>query len=35
MKSNIEIVHDALEQVVNQKRIDAWEQYFSKDYVAR
>ncbi len=35
MKSNAEIVHDALEQIVNQKRIDAWDQYFSSDYVAR
>jgi len=35
MKSNAEIIHDVLEQVVNQKRIDAWDQYFSPDYVAR
>jgi len=35
MKSNAEIIHDALEQVVNQKRIDAWDEYFSPDYVAR
>jgi predicted ester cyclase len=35
MKSNAEIVHEVLEQVVNQKRIDAWDQYFSPDYIAR
>jgi len=35
MKSNIEIIHDVIEQVVNQKRIDAWDQYFSQDYIAR
>ncbi len=35
MKSNAEIVRDVLEQVVNQKKIDAWDQYFSQDYVAR
>ncbi len=35
MKSNAEIIHDVLEQVVNQKRIDAWDQYFSPDYIAR
>ncbi|MCX6092270.1 MAG: ester cyclase [Candidatus Bipolaricaulota bacterium] len=35
MKSNAEIVRDVLEQVVNQKKIDAWDQYFSPDYIAR
>jgi len=35
MKSNAEIIRDVLEQVVNQKRIDAWDQYFSQDYIAR
>ncbi|MFC2077818.1 ester cyclase [Candidatus Bipolaricaulota bacterium] len=35
MKSNAEIIHEVLEQVVNQKRIDAWDEYFSQDYVAR
>jgi len=34
-KTNTEIIHDVLEQVVNRKRIDAWDQYFSEDYVAR
>jgi len=35
MKSNTQIIHDVLEQVVNQKRIDAWDEYFSSDYIAR
>jgi predicted ester cyclase len=35
MKSNAEIIQDVIEQVVNQKRIDAWDQYFSQDYIAR
>jgi predicted ester cyclase len=35
MKPNAEIVRDVLEQVVNQKKIDAWDLYFSSDYVAR
>jgi len=35
MKSNAEIVRDVLEQVVNQKKIDAWDEYFSPDYIAR
>jgi predicted ester cyclase len=35
MKSNAEIIHDVLEQVVNRKRIDAWDEYFSPDYIAR
>jgi len=35
MKSNAQIIHDVLEQVVNQKRIDAWDEYFSPNYVAR
>lgn len=35
MKSNVEIIQDVLEQVVNQKRIDAWDKYFSPDYIAR
>ena len=34
-KANTEIIHDALEQIVNQKRIDAWDEYFSPDYIAR
>ena len=35
MKSNVEIIQDVLEQVVNQKRIDVWDKYFSQDYIAR
>jgi len=35
VKSNVEIIQDVLEQVVNQKRIDAWDKYFSQDYIAR
>ena len=35
MKSNTEIIQDALEQIVNQKRIAAWDEYFSPDYIAR
>ena len=35
MKSNVEIIRDVLEQVVNQKRIDAWDKFFSRDYIAR
>ena len=34
-RTNTEIIHDVLEQVVNQKRIDAWDEYFSPDYIAR
>jgi len=35
MKSNAEIVRGVLEEVVNQKKIGAWDDYFSPDYVAR
>ena len=35
MNSNAEIVQEVIERVVNQKRIDAWDQYFSQDYIAR
>jgi predicted ester cyclase len=35
MKSNVEIIQDVIEQVVNQKKIEAWDQYFSQDYIAR
>jgi hypothetical protein len=31
MKSNVEIIQDVIEQVVNQKKIDIWDQYFSQD----
>jgi len=35
MKSNVKIIREVLEQVVNQKRIDKWDDYFSPDYIAR
>jgi predicted ester cyclase len=35
MKSNVEIIQDTIEQVVNQKKIDIWDQYFSQDYISR
>lgn len=35
MKSNVEIIQDAIEQIVNQKKIDKWDQYFSPDYISR
>jgi len=35
MKANVEIIHEVLEQVVNQHRIDAWDKFFSPDYIAR
>jgi hypothetical protein len=35
MKSNVEIIQDVIEQIVNQKEIDKWDQYFSEDYIAR
>ena len=35
MKSNVEIIQDVIEQVVNQKKIDNYDQYFSPDYISR
>ena len=35
MKSNIEIIQETIEQIVNQKKIDLWDEYFSPDYLAR
>ena len=35
MQSNIEIIQDIFEQIVNQKKIDNWDQYFSQDYISR
>jgi predicted ester cyclase len=35
MKSNVEIIQDVIEQIVNQKKIDKWDQYFSADYISR
>jgi len=35
MKSNVEIIQETIDQVVNQKKIERWDQYFSPDYIAR
>jgi len=35
MKSNVEIIQEIFEQIVNQKKIDQWDQYFSSDYISR
>lgn len=35
MKSNVEIIQDTIEQIVNQKNIELWDQFFSPDYIAR
>ncbi len=35
MKTNVEIIQETIEQIVNQKKIDDWDQFFSPDYVAR
>lgn len=35
MKSNLEIIQDTIGRIVNQKKIDAWDQYFNPDYIAR
>ena len=35
MHPNVKIIREVLEQVVNQKRIDKWDDYFSPDYIAR
>jgi len=34
MKTNVEIIQETIEQVVNQKKIELWGQYFSQVYVA-
>ena len=34
MKSNIEIIQEVIEQVVNQKKIKKWDLFFSQDYMA-
>jgi hypothetical protein len=34
MKPNAAIVREVLEEVVNQKKIDAWDEYFSPEYIA-
>ncbi len=35
MKSNVEIIQDTIEQIVNQKKIEKWDQHFSPDYIER
>jgi len=35
MKSNVEIIQEIAEQVVNQKKLDIYDQYFSQDYISR
>jgi predicted ester cyclase len=35
MKSNVEIIQDTIEQIVNRKKIEKWDQYFSPDYISR
>ena len=35
MKTNVEIIQDTIEQIVNRKDIEKWDQYFSPDYIAR
>jgi predicted ester cyclase len=35
MKSNVEIIQDIVEQVVNQKKLDIYDKYFSQDYISR
>ena len=34
MKTNIEIIQETIEQIVNQKKIDLWNTFFSPDYIA-
>ncbi len=34
MKSNVEIIQDVIEQIVNQKKIDKWDYFFSPEYIA-
>jgi predicted ester cyclase len=35
MKTNVEIIQDTIEQIVNQKKIEMWDRFFSPDYLAR
>jgi ketosteroid isomerase-like protein len=35
VRTNVETIQEAIEQIVNQKRIDRWDRYFAADYVAR
>jgi predicted ester cyclase len=34
MKTNVEIIQETIEQIVNQKKIDLWDTFFSPDYIA-
>ena len=34
MITNVEIIQETIEQVVNQKKIELWDQFFSEDYIA-
>lgn len=34
MKTNIEIIQETIEQIVNQKKIELWDQFFSPEYIA-
>lgn len=35
MKSNVEIIQEVIEEIVNQKQIDKWDEYFSPEYISR
>lgn len=35
MKTNVEIIQETIEQIVNQKKIEKWSQYFGAEYIAR
>jgi predicted ester cyclase len=35
MQSNVDIIRDIFEHIVNQKKIDKWDQYFSQEYISR
>lgn len=34
MTTNAEIIQDTIERIVNQKKIDMWDHYFSQNYIA-
>lgn len=34
MKSNVEIIRESIENVVNQKKIEKWDDYFSSSFIA-
>ena len=35
MKTNVEIIRETIEQIVNQKKINKWDHYFDSEYIAR